>query len=123
MSRELSVAVIDDDGPFRTALVESLCSLGYRASGFATADEFVARKADSECDCIITDIHMPGMSGFDLKQLLRSRDSKVPVILITARAESGLEARVGAVGAVGLLRKPFESNALIDCLEKALRAR
>jgi FixJ family two-component response regulator len=63
---------------------------------------------------------MPGMSGFDFKRLLIARDWRVPVIMITARGEPGLEARAAASGAVCLLRKPFGADALIGCLEKAL---
>jgi FixJ family two-component response regulator len=114
------IAVIDDDEPFRTALVESLCSLGYRARGFASAEEFLAASGESSCDCVITDIHMPGMSGLDLQRLFMARDWRVPVIMITARGEPGLEARAAASGAVCLLRKPFGADALIGCLEKAL---
>ena len=120
MSKEHLVAVIDDDEPFRMALVDSLGSLGYDARGFASAEEFVANDWKSWCDCVITDIHMPGMSGFDLMQLLTLQGSKVPVIMITARAEPGLKARAAAAGVVCLLRKPFESNALNDCLDKVL---
>ena len=120
MSRELLIAVIDDDEPFRIALVESLCSLGYLARGFGSAEEFFAAGAGTSCDCVITDIHMPGMSGLDLQRLLMARDRRVPVIMITARGEPGLEARVAASGAVCLLRKPFGADALIGCLEKAL---
>jgi FixJ family two-component response regulator len=120
VSRELSISVIDDDESFRTALVESLCSLGYGARGFASAENFIAGDGEKSCDCVITDVHMPGMSGLDLKLLLTSRGSKLPVIMITARSEAILEVRATAVGAVCLLRKPFESNALIDCLKKAL---
>ena len=123
MVREPFVAIIDDDEPFRTALVDSLCSLGYGASGFASAEEFVAANGETSCDCVISDIHMPGMSGFDLNRLLVSRNSKVPVIMITARTEPRLEAQAVASGAVCLLRKPFDSRALIDCLEKALEIR
>jgi FixJ family two-component response regulator len=65
---------------------------------------------------------MPGMNGFELKRLLISRNSKVPVIMITARAEPALEVKALATGAVCLLRKPFDSNALIGCLDKALNA-
>ena len=119
MSKEHLVAVIDDDEPFRVALVESLDSLGYGARGFASAEEFVANDWKSWCDCVITDIHMAGMSGFDLKRLLTLQDSNVPVIMITARADPGLDARAAAAGAVCLLRKPFESTALIDCLDRA----
>ena len=120
MSAEPLVAVIDDDDPFRTALVESLCSLGYRVRGFASAEEFVARNPEPACDCIITDIHMPGMSGIDLKQHLAARGCKVPVIMITARAEEGLEARVAASGTACLLRKPFETDDLVGWLNKLL---
>jgi FixJ family two-component response regulator len=121
VSREVLIAVIDDDDPFRTALVESLFSLGYGARGFASAEAFVTADAEGACDCIITDIQMPGMSGLDLMRLLDDRGSSVPVIMITARAEAGLEARAVTGGAICLLRKPFDSNALIGCLERALK--
>jgi FixJ family two-component response regulator len=120
VSSEPLIAVIDDDEPFRTALVESLCSLGYRARGFASGEEFFAASGESSCDCVITDIHMPGMSGLDLQRLLMARDWRTPVIMITARGDPGLEARVAASGAVCLLKKPFGADALIDCLENAL---
>ena len=123
MSRTLLIAVVDDDDPFRTALVESLDSLGYDARGFASGEEFLAANAEAACDCVITDIHMPGMSGLDLKRLLTARGSKVPVIMITARSEPALEATAAAIGAVCLLRKPFESKALIRCLDRALNVR
>jgi FixJ family two-component response regulator len=119
--REPLIAVIDDDDSFRMALAESLCSLGYGARGFASAEEFIAGDGEGSCDCVVTDIHMPGMSGLDLKRLLVSRGSKLPVIMITARAEPGLEAKATSSGAVCLLRKPFESSALIGCLERALK--
>ncbi len=120
MSSKHLVAVIDDDDAFRTALVESLDSLGYVAEAYASADEFVAGDGEKSSDCIVTDIHMPGLSGIDLKLLLSARGSKTPVIMITARSDEGLEARALATGAICLLRKPFESSALIACLEKAL---
>jgi FixJ family two-component response regulator len=115
------VAVIDDDDPFRAALVESLCSFGYRVRDFASAEQFIAANVEPLCDCIITDIHMPGMSGLDLKRHLAVRGCKAPVIMITARAEEGLEASVAASGAVCLLRKPFESDDLIGWLNRVLK--
>jgi FixJ family two-component response regulator len=120
VSSEPLIAVIDDDEPFRTALVESLCSLGYGARGFASAEEFFAASGERSCHCVITDVHMPGMSGLDLQRLLMARDRRVPVIMITARGDPGLEARAAASGAVCLLRKPFGADALIGYLEKAL---
>ena len=119
MSSELLIAVIDDDESFRTALVESLSSLGYGARGFASAEEFIAVDDAGSCDCVITDIRMPGMSEFDLKRLLAAGGFARPVIMVTARAEPGLESKAAASGAVCLLRKPFETDALMDCLKRA----
>ena len=121
MPRQPLIAVIDDDESFRIALADSLSSLGYDAQAFASAEDFIAEGGEGSYDCIITDIHMTGMNGFDLRRLLASRGSKIPVIMITARAEAGLEAKAMAGGAVALLRKPFQSDALTDCVEKALK--
>jgi FixJ family two-component response regulator len=120
VSSELLVAVVDDDEAFRTAMVESLDSLGYVARAFASAEEFIASGTKKTCKCVITDIHMPGMGGFELLQLLVSGTARLPVIMITARGEPGLEAKATDAGAVCLLRKPFDSNLLIGCLDKAL---
>lgn len=117
------VAVIDDYDPFRTALVELLGSLGYSARGFASAEEFLSGIGEQSVDCIITDLYMPGMSGFDLKRRLVAGGPTVPVIIVTGRAEPRLEAEAAAVGAVCLLRKPFDSGELIGCLERALETR
>ncbi|BCH28841.1 response regulator [Mesorhizobium sp. L-8-10] len=121
MSRELLIAVVDDDESFRTALIDSLGSLGYAARGFTSADDFLAGQADASSNCVITDVHMPGMSGLDLARLLAGRRRKMPVILVTARSEPGIDDRAAESGAICLLRKPFKTRELMTCLEKALR--
>ena len=121
VSREPVIAVIDDDESFRVALVEALSSLGYGARAFASAEEFFAGDRTEPYDCVITDIHMPGMSGFDLKRRLLAHDSGMPVIMTTADPEPALEVRAAAIGAVCLLRKPFEADAMTECLERALK--
>jgi FixJ family two-component response regulator len=119
MSRELLVAVVEDDASFRMALVESLSELGYGARGFSSAEEFIAEDGDQSCDCLITDIHLTGMNGFELKRLLTRRGSTKPVIMITAQTDPALETKALAFGAMCLLRKPIEADALIGCLERA----
>ena len=121
MSTEPLIAVIDDDEPSRTAIKEALSVLGYCAHGFASADEFLAAGDECSYDCIITDIHMPGINGFDLKRRLTARGFATPVIMITARTEPGLEAMAAELGAVCLLRKPFESDALTGFLKAAVK--
>jgi FixJ family two-component response regulator len=121
VSRASLIAVIDDDTSCRLALADSLRSLGYEAREFASAEEFISGDEDRFCDCVITDIHMPGMSGFELSRVLAARDSAVPVIMITALRGQGLENKAKASGSVGLLKKPFQSDALVGYLQRALR--
>src|ERR1700741_4776524 len=81
VSREFLISVIDDDESFRAALVGLLCSLGYEAQGFTSSVEFINSGEEKACDCIITDLCMPRMSGLDLIQVLPARGSTVPVIM------------------------------------------
>jgi FixJ family two-component response regulator len=118
--KAFEIAVIDDDKSFREALVESLSSLGYGADGFISAEDYIRAIGGKAFDCVVTDIHMPGMSGLDLIERLVARGSTVPVVLITARADPSLEAMAAAVGAAWLLRKPFEIDELIRCIEEAV---
>jgi FixJ family two-component response regulator len=119
VAKNLEIAVIDDDESFRVALLESLSSLGYEASGYVSAEDYIHVIEGKSFDCVITDIHMPGMSGLDLMKWLTSRGASPGVILITARSDPNMEIRAAAAGAVCLLRKPFEIDALIDCIERA----
>ena len=120
MTTGREIAVIDDDDLFREALVESLCSYGFAASGYASARHFIDESDQERCNLIVTDVHMPGMSGLDLIRHLAASGWKTPAVLITARSEGGVEARAAAAGAVCVLTKPFEINDLIECIGKAL---
>ena len=116
------VSIIDDDASVRGAIVALVRSAGYEARGFASAVEFLASGAAESSACIITDIQMPGMSGIELKGHLETSRLLVPVIMITARHDPGLEEAAKASGAACFLRKPFDANVLIACLEDALKA-
>ena len=121
MPTDLEIAVIDDDESFRVALVESLSSLGYGADGYASAEDYIRAIGGKSFDCVVTDIHMPGMNGLDLMKRLATQGSTIPVVLITARSDTNLEVKAAAAGAACLLRKPFEINNLIECIEGAVR--
>jgi FixJ family two-component response regulator len=104
----------------RPAVMSLVRSLGHDVVGFESAEEFLASAAVDSAACIITDIQMPGMSGIDLKRHLAAVGNPAPVIMITARAEPGIESQALASGAAGFLRKPFHAEALIGCLNIAL---
>jgi FixJ family two-component response regulator len=119
--RDLAIAVIDDDESFRVALVESLASLGYGVDGYASAEEYIHRAVGKSFSCIVTDIHMPGISGLDLMKRLAAQGATTPVVLITARSDTNLEAKAATSGAACLLRKPFDINDLVKCIEGAVK--
>jgi FixJ family two-component response regulator len=122
MTARRLISVVDDDDSMREALVGLLRSLGHDARGFSCAEDFLASTELERFSCTITDIHMPGISGFELKRRLDERLGPLPVIMITARSEPGLEQKAMSSGAASFLRKPFETETLVDCLEKALAA-
>lgn len=114
------ISIIDDDDSLRSALVGLVRSLGYKASGFANAEDFLATDHAEVSAAIVTDIQMPGISGIELKEKLAAQGCAAPVIMITGRAEPGLQEKAFASGALCVLKKPFAAEALIDCLERAL---
>lgn len=123
MPQDALISIVDDDESLRAALVGLVRSLGYRARDFATAEGLLADNAAHDSACIVTDIQLPGLSGFDLQAQLAQQGSRTPLIMITARTEEGLRDRAVAGGAVCLLKKPFAAEALIACLERALASR
>ena len=105
----------------RSAVVALVRSAGYEARGFSSAEEFLASGEVQSFACVITDIQMPGMSGIELKQHLTGSQNAVPVIMITARHDPDLEGKALASGAACFLRKPFDADLLIGCVESALK--
>ncbi|WP_239479447.1 response regulator [Lichenicola cladoniae] len=94
--------------------------MGYRCVGYASAEAGLTSGHAQAADCIVTDIHMPGLDGFDLKQKLDARGSSGRVIMMTGRSDSRLELRAQEAGAFCLLRKPLHAGALAACLSRAL---
>jgi FixJ family two-component response regulator len=116
------ISIIDDDESMRKALAALVRSAGFEGHGFASAEDFLGCGRVQSFGCVNTDIQMPGMSGIELKQQLVASQCSVPVIMITAQHDPSLERRATESGAACFLRKPFEADALIRCLEAALKA-
>jgi FixJ family two-component response regulator len=114
------VAVIDDDMALCSSLVDLIRSIGYGAESFASAETFLTSDSGVGVDCIVADIHMPGMGGLDLLRELRERDVMTPVILITALPDKHLDQEATTRGALCLLRKPLETSSLFSYIERSL---
>src|SRR5215510_10597366 len=114
------VAIVDDDDALCSSLVDLMRSIGYRAEPYYSAETFLTSVNLLNVHCIVADVLMPGMSGFDLVRKLHEQGIMTPVILITALAGKPLDDEAISVGAFCLLRKPFETNSLLDCVERSL---
>jgi FixJ family two-component response regulator len=117
------ISIIDDDALARDGIRELVESLGYKAVSFSSAEHFLASSAIAETTCLITDVQMPGLSGHELQDALRSQGHRTPVILMTAYPNERRHNRAIAGGAVGFLSKPFDDASLIDCLAAAIKPR
>ncbi|MDI3560824.1 response regulator transcription factor [Bradyrhizobium sp. Arg816] len=115
------VGVVDDDEALCLSLVDLMRSIGYRSEPFDRAEALLSYAGRFSFDCIIADVHMPGMGGLNLVRELQQQKVGAPVILITALPHRQLDAEAASIGAFCLLRKPFETSALLECLDRSLR--
>jgi FixJ family two-component response regulator len=121
-SAPANIAVIDDDAAVRTATGLLLRSLGYHATVFETAEDFLASNEIDAVACVISDVRMPGMDGLSMQSCLEKSGVRVPVIFVTAFPDEAIKARAFAAGAYGYLPKPYREESLLACIHTALLA-
>jgi FixJ family two-component response regulator len=114
------VAIVDDDDDVREALSDMLLSVGVSCRAYDRAEALLATYEPGIFGCVITDVRMPGMSGFDLLRQLRRIDDSVPVMIITSDASPETRAQALAGGAHACLAKPVAHNTLLAHLQSAL---
>ena len=114
------VALVDDEESVRRALKRLLRVAEFDVETFASGPEFLASLAGRKPDCVILDIHMPGMTGFDVVTRLESDKADIPAILITAFDDPDFESRAKRIGAYRFLRKPVPGEKLIDAVRAAV---
>lgn len=113
------VAVLDDEPEMRKALRRLLTSRGFRVEEYACGEDLFAALSSHPLDCLLLDLHMPGINGFDVLEAFRSRHIPVPVVVLTAHDEPGTADRVRALGASAYLKKPVDKAALLAAIETA----
>ena len=114
------VAIIDDDEALCLSLVDLMRSVGYLAEPFASAEVFLGSRHLFDVRCIIADVYMPGMGGLELLRNLHEQGIMTPLILVTALPDVQLDDAASSAGALCLLRKPFEADALLDWVKRSL---
>jgi FixJ family two-component response regulator len=118
--RKSTIAVVDDDSRILESLEDLLQSAGHSAHLFSSAESFLANEVISAVDCLITDIGMPRVDGFELRRRARIIRPDLPVIFITARDEAGDRAHAAVGGHHGFFRKPFDAGALLRAIDRAV---
>lgn len=115
--RRKIVAVVDDDASMRIGLERLLQARGFETELFPSAEAFLA--SASAADCLLLDIHLGGMGGFELHRRLSGAGSRLPVIFMTAFDDDAAREEAVSLGCVAYLRKPFAGQLLIDAIADA----
>ena len=114
------LAVVDDDADVRMALMRLVSSAGFAVETFATGAEFMRSVDDHEPDCVVLDLHMPGMSGFDVQGALAVAHAAVPVVVVTGHDTPESRTRALRLGARAYLCKPVDDEALLAAIFAAI---
>jgi FixJ family two-component response regulator len=116
------VAIIDDEDCVRKALGRLLRSAGLGVAYFRSGLDFVHDFDLLRPDCVILDLHMPGMDGFEVLSWLAHRAAGIPVIVITGHDSPETRQRALAGGPMAYLLKPVDGRALLDTLQRCAAA-
>ncbi len=119
---EPTVFIVDDDDAVRQFVCNLLASVNLRAEAFPSAQAFLDAYDPNRPGCLLLDIRMPGMSGLELQQELRSQGVDVPTIIITGHADVQVAVRAMQMGAIDFVEKPFNNELLLARVQKAVAA-
>lgn len=122
-AEKINVAVVDDDGSFCRALGRLLRAAGFEPAMYPSAEAFLQDLARARVDCLVLDIHLGGMSGFDLQKHLAASGPAPPIIFMTGHEEPETPEPVRRAGCVAFLRKPFAGDSLIEAIRRAVTAK
>jgi FixJ family two-component response regulator len=115
-----SIVVVEDDTGMNQAIERLVNAAGYRAVTFSSAEELLEAGAATNAACLILDVHLPGLSGFQLWRRLEEERVTPPVIFVTAYDDPASQAQARAAGALGYLTKPFAGQNLLKAINGAL---
>jgi FixJ family two-component response regulator len=120
LKRERVVAVVDDDDSIRASLSSLLKSYDMDVELFSSGEALLNHATLEDVGCLLADVVMPGLDGFQLCRELRARGYTFPVIFMTAHKREGYAETAAALGALRLLNKPFSTSDMMRCIAQAL---
>ena len=116
------VAVVDDEESVRKALGRLLRSAGFSVETYSCAADFLQSLQRQRPRCLVLDLRMPHVSGFEIQHALAQSGDVVPVVVITGDDSPGSRERALAQGARAYLRKPVDETMLLDAIDSAIRS-
>jgi FixJ family two-component response regulator len=122
VANNIFISIVDDDRSVREALAGLMKSHGYQAETFDSSTSFLSSDRRQNTDCLIADVQMPGMTGFELYDRLVLSGEPVPTILITAHPSEIARSRALRLGVRCYLAKPFKANELLACIRAAIES-
>jgi len=114
------VYIVDDDASVRKSLARLVAEAGYTVSAFASARDYLARPRSAGPSCLVLDVRMPGLTGLDLQQALAGEEHRTAIVFITGHGDISMSVEAMKAGAVDFLTKPFEGQALLGAIQRAL---
>jgi FixJ family two-component response regulator len=118
------VFVVDDDASVCEALSSLVRSAGLRVQTFGSAQAFLGRRRWGVPACLVLDVGLPDLSGFELQSELARLGEQIPIVFITGHGDVPMSVKAIKAGAVEFLLKPFRDEDLLDAIDQALeRAR
>ena len=120
---ELMIAVVDDEPSIRSALTRLIRSCGFRVESFASGGEFLRSIDDHEPDCVVLDVNMPEMNGWEVQSYLSRAKVDIPVIVISGEHDVGALAHAKRNGAQHYLTKPVDAELLLGAIRNAIASR
>lgn len=112
------ISIVDDDRSVRRALRRLVGSAGYIVETFASGAEFLRSMPSTRTACLVLDIYLEGMTGFELQEQLAANRVAIPIIFMTAHDDAATRERIRRSGAAGYLGKPFDGQALLDAIHR-----
>ena len=114
--------VVDDDESVRKALARMFRTSGWEVSSFASGVDFLDAELSDEPACLVLDVRMPGLSGLEVQDQLRSHHADLPIIFMTAHGDQHTRDRAMDGGAVEFLLKPVVDDELMNTVRRAIEA-
>lgn len=120
-ARQPTIYIVDDDQQVRESIQLLMESVGLEVASYDSAQDYLDHFSPDQHGCLILDVRMRGMSGLELQSRLQQFPSHPPIVMISAHGDVPMAVRALQAGALDFLEKPFNAQALLDSVHRAMQ--